>query len=176
MAFGAGFVFFWGGDTEINRRQTPPRRRSPPPAEGCRSCPRGRGLAGAAAPGAGFSLPIAPAPAGAAAAPEPPRPLPFVPGSCEAGERTAHFCLLWTFSCLIPPPPRPATGCQGTDEWICCPATLLGRLRDVKEETWFASLWLLAGPEASALTSPSLHILSSNLQEDSPSFYSHCQQ
>lgn len=37
---------------------------------------------------------------------------------------------------------------------MCCPATLLGHLLDVEEETCFSSLWLTRGRERSALASP----------------------
>lgn len=135
----------------MDRRRTGVRRPTPPPAEGLRSCPR--------APGLAAQLRRARPPPSTSRPPPPQRRsrrsrlgrAAFRARSCEAGERSAHFCLLRTFSCLIR---LPAQAAQGADEQICCPATLLGRLRDVKEETCFASPLATSGTRSKCSHSP----------------------
>lgn len=117
---------------------------------------RGAGAATAAVPGKGFSLHTPPAPAGAAG-----RLQSAVPVSASSGPSR------------VPSAPRHRLLRELTDGFAvqtpCSAASGMGKM--------FCLCLLPAGPEAIALlSSPSLHVWSSNLQEDSASFYSRCQQ
>lgn len=153
--------------------QTRPGRRQQGDEQGDEqgaAAARGPGLAAAAAPGAASprtARPPPPARAAASAA------WPSVPRSWEPAERSARSCRLWAFPCLIPPSPARAVRELPHGFAVqprCSAASGTGKKKRV------LCLWILAGPEVGALTYPSLHILSSNLQENSASLYSRCQQ
>lgn len=136
---------------------------------GCRSCPRPGAGSGSCA-GRGLSSHSPPAPArqgrclGSVAFRAP-----------QLGACRAQCPFLPPLGLPVSHPPQPGTGCQGLPHGFavqprCSAASGTGKKKRV------LCLWILAGPEVGALTYPSLHILSSNLQENSASLYSRCQQ